>query len=92
MAARSQPASRLRRIPNVHGETQRDADHVAEIRPVAMPADGGARPIFGDQHMLQAIGRQSGERGGALAHGKNERRDRRGLLQAAAVEVVAQAE
>ena len=56
-----------------------------------MPADRRARPVFGDQNVLQAVGREAGERGGALADGKKKRRYRLGLRQAAAVEIVAEA-
>ena len=35
---------------------QRDRNDVAEHRPVAVPADPGARCIFVDQYLLQAVG------------------------------------
>ena len=74
------------------GRDERDADHVAEVRPVAMSADRRARPVFGDQNVLQAFGREAGEHGGALADEKKKRRHRLGFLHAAAVEIVAEAE
>ena len=91
MAARSQPLPRRRRIRKVHGETSETPIN-AEVRPVAMPADRRARPVFGDQNVLQPVGREAGERGGAPADGKKERRHWLGLRQAAAVEIVAEAE
>jgi hypothetical protein len=71
---------------------QRDADDVAEVRAIAMPADRRARPVFGDQDVLQAFGREAGERSGALAYRKQKPRHRLCLSQAAAVEIVAEAE
>jgi hypothetical protein len=43
---------------------QRDADHVAEHRPVAVPAEAGADLIFDQQGMDELVRRQAGEGGG----------------------------
>jgi hypothetical protein len=92
MAARSQPLPQRRRIRKVHGETSETpitSPKFARSRcqPIAAPG-----PVFGDQNVLQAVGREAGEHGGALADEKKKRRHRLGFLHAAAVEIVAEAE
>jgi hypothetical protein len=69
----------------VHGETSET--------PITSPkfARSRCQPIAAPGR-YQAVGRETGERGGALADGKKKRRHWLGLRQATAVEIVAEAE
>ena len=82
LAAEAQPRRR----------DQRDADDVAEFRPVAMPADAGADIIFDDEHMAQRFGRKAGETSGAVADRKEESRNGFGLAKPAAVKGIMEPE
>ena len=74
------------------GGFERDADHMFEHRPVAVPADAGAGVVAGDQGVDEVGLGQAGEPGGAGAQGKEEGGDRLRGAEARIVEVVAPAE
>lgn len=67
---------------------QRDPDHALEGGPVAVPADGRALAVLGEQHVREGRGLQRREGRRAVAEREQPVRDGRGLHQAGAVEVV----
>src|SRR5687767_198460 len=70
------------------GREQRDTDHLAKDRLVAMPAYTGARGVFGDENLLELIGGQSAYRRGGLSQKPQERRDLVGFTEPACLEIV----
>src|SRR5262249_38882059 len=56
--------------PETGRRQQRDADHVLELRPVAMPADRRAGLVFADQDHADVVRLMPGPAGGAVAQGK----------------------
>lgn len=84
-------------VPGAAAEAQdarrqkRNADHLIELRPVAMPADRGARRILGDQRVSERRRADSGEPSGGLPEGMKEIGQGLRTFQAARREVVSMA-
>src|SRR4051812_24986076 len=69
-----------------------EADHVAEDRPVAVPADAGARGIFDEKGMADRLWREPGPSRRAVPNREKPVGQRLRLMKATAVEAVLQAE
>ena len=63
------------------GRVERDADHIAKHRAVAVPANGSTRRIFGDQRLLERGCVAAGKPRGQRARRQQERRDWIGPFQ-----------
>src|SRR5215472_9938937 len=70
------------------GRQQRKADHIPEIRPVAVPTNAGAVAVFNEQRVFECRRVKAGEARGFFTDRQEEFRYRISLAEAAAVKIV----
>src|SRR5262249_4151243 len=78
--------------PKAAPRAERDADDILEHRAVAMPADPGARRVFGDERMREGVRAEAGNTCGLVAQRQQKFRDVGGRLHTARREIVMPAE
>src|SRR4051812_40838662 len=71
---------------------ERDAGDAAEVRRIAMPAERGARAVFGDERLLERLGREIHPCRDPGAERREERRRGRRLADLVRDEVIAESE